>query len=241
MIQRKQVSLFISILLILLFNVSCKRKIKQEIFVKKETEVKPVIKQVSKVYVDNLTRDKFDSLLNSGIIDNIDYNGDLVSCYKIVDKSGGHYLILTHDYTKNIIYFYYAEQEAFGVKLIWSISDSVVQTDYSEEYDIYFLKNYIHVADFDNDDLVDIILVYKTNSKEDYDRLKIRIFHKDSKVLINHKGASLDDERETKIDQSFYSLPKSIRQQVFLDIKEINVEVLSINSDVLKKIGVNLY
>lgn len=238
MIQIRQVNIFTSILLILLLNVSCKGKVKQVNVAK--GEVKEVINEAPKVNVDILTKEDFDSLLNSGIIDNIDYNGDFVACYKIIDKSGDHYLILTHDYGKKIIYSYYAEKKAFESKLVWGLKDSVVQTDYSEEYDINFLKNYIHVDDLNNDELVDIILTYKTKSKEDYDRLKIVVFYKDSKTLINHEGSSLDDERETKIDQSFYSLPKSIKQQVFSDMKEINSEVLSINSSVLQKVEASL-
>ncbi|MFL1897294.1 M949_RS01915 family surface polysaccharide biosynthesis protein [Aquimarina sp. 2-A2] len=241
MIQIRQINTLTSILLVLLLNVSCKGEIKHvDVSVREKVEEKQPVKQVVKVAVNTLSRGDFDSLLNSGIIDNIDYKGDFVACYKILDKSGDYYLILTHDYDSKIIYSYYAEKKAFESKLIWDLNDSVVQKDYSEEYDINFLKDFIHVADLDNDELVDVVLTYKTKSKEDYDRLKIVIFHKNIKTVIDHEGASLDDERETKIGESFYSLPKSIKQTVFTDMKKLNSNVLSINSDVLEKIEANL-
>lgn len=238
MIQTKQVNLIFSLLIVLILNISCKGKESKESDSKNsETPVRNKVKQKARCKVKVLTSDEFDSVLNSGIIDNIDYKGDLVICYEILDRSGNYFLILTRDYDKNTIHAYYAGKKAFDSDLIWNFNDSIIKNNYSEEYDINFLKKYILVKDLNEDYLVDIIITYKTKSKENYDRLQIVTWCNGSKTLINHEGAILDDERETKIDEGFYTLPKPIRKQVYEFMKDINLNVIGINSDVLDKIG----
>lgn len=243
MTQTKQINLTLSLIVVLLLTFSCKGKESNPITVSKKDEslTETKTEQSAKCAVKELTKDEFDTILNSGIIDSIDYKGELVTCYEVSDKSGNHFLILTHDYDKNTIHSYYADKNAFDSKLVWDLNDSIIKNDYSEEYDINFLKKYISVEDLDQDELVDIIITYKTKSKEDYDRLKIVTWSGNTKTLINHEGASLDDERETKIDQGFYKLPKSIKQKIYGFMKEIDSEVLSINSNVLNKIESSIY
>jgi len=237
MAQTKQVNLIILILL-LFININCKKK--ENNITKSKSTVKETLNQKFTVKSKILTIEEFDTVLNSGIIDNINYIGNLILCYEFSDKSGEYYLILTQKDNQKSIYAYCAKKDVLETELDWNINDSIMQTEFSEEYEINFLKKFITVSDIDNDGLVDVILTYMAQSKDDYDRLKIIIKHGNSTIKIIHYGASLDDERETKIDKSFFSLPKSFQEKVYIDLKKINTEILGINSDVLDKVGSNL-
>lgn len=98
---------------------------------------------------------------------------------------------------------------------ISELNDRVIKND-AHENNIWFWTKYCDFKDYDNDSLVDLIIVYGTSAMNGYDdgRIKFIIFYKGTKVAIRHQNGVLDFERETQVDKSFYDLPKSLKTSI---------------------------
>ena len=83
------------------------------------------------------------------------------------------------------------------------------------KHSIWFWTKYCLFEDINKDRLIDPIFVYGT-SGDNYTgdgRLKILIYYKDKKIAIRHLNGTIDFERKTKVDQSFYDLPVAIQER----------------------------
>ena len=97
---------------------------------------------------------------------------------------------------------------------IWEINDHV-KSD-GDENSIWFWTSYFDFKDFDNDKLIAPIIVYGTNGMNGFDdgRIKFIIYYKGKKIAIRQQNGVLDDERKTEIDNSFYSLPQKLKDNI---------------------------
>lgn len=97
----------------------------------------------------------------------------------------------------------------------FEINDHTIVSE-MEENSIWFWTQYTEFHDWDKDNCIDPIIVYGTSGLNGTDdgRIKIIIYYKGVKIAIRHQNGTLDYQRETKVDKTFYALPEKIQQVV---------------------------
>lgn len=154
----------------------------------------------------------------------IDY--PIFRAYKYNDKKGDHIILFTEKIGQpnktmplnKAIKAFIFDYDNGSLSLDKTISD--VKSDKantaSVEKSIWFWTKYLNLSDLDQDGLADPIVVYGTAGINKYDdgRIKILVYYKGDKIGIHHQNSTLDFERNTKVDASFYSLPAAIQSKV---------------------------
>lgn len=136
--------------------------------------------------------------------------------HEYTDRIGTHLLILTAqpraDTTHGNLKAICMQNKAGKWVKEWEANDLIM----GEEQSIFYRNGLIRVQDLDKDGLIEPLLVYGTVGENGADdgRLKIIIYYKGVKSAIRHQNGVLDFERNTQIDQSFYSLPSTIQKSV---------------------------
>lgn len=197
------------------------------------------ILSVSKCFSQNatsnyiLSSNQIKKLFANSLRKEFKINYPIFRVYKYTDQSGEYYCILTEsrDSIGNRKDTLNYNIRAISLKFEngkysknWEINDQAIKNG-KDEQSIWFWTKYSDFKDFDNDRLVEPLIVYGTWGANGYDdgRIKILIYYKGQKIAIRHQNGVLDFERETQIDKSFYSLPQSIqtaiKQKIELIIK----------------------
>jgi len=154
--------------------------------------------------------------------------------YNCTDKSGQFYIVLTesndtitadNDTTNYKIKGFKFQYDRTGYTKKWEINDFVTKQASSDEMEstIWFWTRYSKFTDIDHDSLIDPIIIYGTSGMNytSDGRIKILIYYKGQKFAIRHQNGVLDFERNTKVDQAFYTLPISIQDQIKMIIKKM--------------------
>jgi hypothetical protein len=160
---------------------------------------------------------------------NLGINFNIWKVYDYKDKTGEYYLVLTENkfkepadgnvFNNSIKAFNFKRKENHLIK-IFETND----TKDKEEESIWFWTRYIYVEDFDNDDIIEPMVIYGTsgyNGSSD-GRIKILLYYKGKKIGVRIQNGVLDDERNLKIDADFYALPKKIQDKI---IEQMNLMV----------------
>lgn len=145
--------------------------------------------------------------------------------FEYKDKAGKHYLVLTEKRHEEGEQIFHDSIKAFnfmvhGQKLMteWTMTDyiKIEGNEVSEEASINFWSKYIEISDVDQDGLMEPILVYGTSGMNGTDdgRIKILTYYKGSKRAIRHQNGTLDLQRNTQVDKTFYELPEAIQDHV---------------------------
>ncbi len=148
--------------------------------------------------------------------------------YGYKDKTGSYYLVLTENKSdENEGARDNLSIKALNFKIDNQIWKKTFETnDFKEKHEngIWFWTRYVYTEDFDNDGIIEPIIIYGTNASNGYDdgRIKILIYHKGKKVGIRIQNGILDDERNFKVDKEFYGLPKNIQIKV---VEQMNAMV----------------
>ncbi|MFB9079401.1 YARHG domain-containing protein [Flavobacterium procerum] len=149
--------------------------------------------------------------------------------YDYKDKTGSYYLVLTEDkYKENVKGNNFNNAvKAFNFKIEnnrWTKTFETNDFKESHEDSIWFWSRYIYVEDFDQDGIIDPIVIYGTSGPNLYDdgRIKILLYYKGKKIGIRIQNGVLDDERNFTVDASFYALPKKIQDKI---IEQMNLMV----------------
>lgn len=157
--------------------------------------------------------------------------------YKYEDDNGTHYILLTEkagvpsktDPQTEAIAAFFFDEKTESVTLKRTVKDfrSDEANKVSSEKSIWFWTKFLRLEDLDNDGLIDPIVVYgSTGINKFHDgRIKILVFHNDEKYAIRHQNGTLDDERETAVDEKFYNLPETIQ----ITVKELMTLIASKN------------
>ena len=175
-----------------------------------------------------VNKEELSKLFTNETRSNLNIKYPIYRAYKYYDKSGKYYLLLTESrdsvtsekdtLNKNIKALNIKmDGAAFSKK--WEINDFI--NSGTGETTIWFWTKYIALKDYDNDSLMDPIIVYGTTGLNGYDdgRIKFIIYYKGKKVTIRHQNGVLDFERHTQIDKTFYSLPKELQAHVRSQMK----------------------
>jgi len=143
--------------------------------------------------------------------------------YNYTDKSGNYYCVLTEsrDSISNEKDTFNRSLRAIDLKYdngkfqkIWEITDHIKND--SLENSIWFWTKYTDFKDYDKDGLIDPVIIYGTFGPNDLDdgRIKFIIYYKGKKIAIRHQNSIFDDERNTEVDKSFYSLPQNLKDNI---------------------------
>lgn len=146
----------------------------------------------------------------------------IVRVYRYYDITGENYLVLTekkdvrkgNDVVNDSIQAFNFKLKNGFLKQEWSLRDFIIKDEYTKETSIWFWTKYIVIKDYDNDGVMEPIIIYGSSEEYDYDRLKILVYHKGKKKGIRHQNASLDDDRITQVDKSIFLLPLEIRKEL---------------------------
>lgn len=141
--------------------------------------------------------------------------------YSYKDTTGEYYLVLTEDKYKEPVggNNFNMAVKAFNFKIDNGRWTKTFETnDFKESYEesIWFWSRYIYVEDFDQDGIIDPMIIYGTGGHNSYDdgRIKILLYYKGKKTGIRIQNGILDDERNFNVDADFYTLPKQIQDKI---------------------------
>ncbi|KAF2516606.1 YARHG domain-containing protein [Flavobacterium foetidum] len=149
--------------------------------------------------------------------------------YEYKDKTGSYYLVLTEDKYKESVKGnnFNNAVKAFNFKIEndrWTKTFEINDFKESHEDSIWFWSRYIYVEDFDQDGIIDPIVIYGTSGLNLYSdgRIKILLYYKGKKIGIRIQNGILDDERNFSVDADFYALPKKIQDKI---VEQMNLMV----------------
>ncbi|REE24831.1 hypothetical protein DFQ09_103137 [Winogradskyella pacifica] len=180
-----------------------------------------------------LTEHEINSIFTDSLKTKLEINYSVYRAYEYNDKGGKHFIVMTENKVKcderkdcfdaiKVFCFLYKNGQ---YDLEWNLTDFILPkgNEVSEEYSISIWTKYFELNDHDNDGFIDPIIVYGTfamNGTSD-GRIKILVYHKGKKSAIRHQNGTLDFERNTQVDESYYQLPKVIQDNVQLIMKNI--------------------
>ena len=154
---------------------------------------------------------------------NLDIDYPIFRVYEYSDKEGKHHLVLAEKINQKsaadpaaIQGFHFLIKDGKHT-LVWKMQDAKLkENEVSEEFGMWFWTKYFDIKDIDGDGLVDPILIYGTKGNNGFDdgRIKILIYYKGKKIGIRHQNSTLDGERNTKVDGTFYQLDAKIQKHV---------------------------
>jgi len=194
--------------------------------------------QKTGVSSETLSSNQVVTLFTGAICKALDLRFPIVKAYMYSDKSGKYYVALTESRdvisNNNDTMNYQIRAVAFKINAgklekIWELNDHIVK-NYHEESSIWFWSKYVDFKDYDNDFLIEPVIVYGTTGLNDLDdgRLKILIYYKGQKITIRHQNGDLDAKRETQVDKAFYLLPQGLQKSVIekMDAMEKNQQTI---------------
>jgi len=155
----------------------------------------------------------------------IDY--PIYRVYKYTDGSGQYFCVLTEstdsigtdadgkpDTAHHSIRAIDLKLENGKFSKVWEINDFM--KTHGPEISIWFWTKFCEFQDFDNDGLIEPIIVYGTHSLDEVDgnRVKFIIYYKGQKIAIRHHDSDLDEGRSTEVDKAFHALPQKLKDAV---------------------------
>lgn len=169
----------------------------------------------------------------------IDY--PIFRVYKYTDQSGQYFCVLTESNDSfattdegkpdTAHHFIRAVDLKLGngrLTKVWEINDFILKN--SAEFSIWFWGRYCEFQDFDNDGLIEPVIVYGTHSSDEINgnRIKFIIYYKGQKIAIRHQESDLDEGRYTKVDEAFHSLPQKLKDVIRAKMQLMNKMGLAI-------------
>jgi hypothetical protein len=180
--------------------------------------------QQTNLSVEILSSEQTRAIFNDSVKKELKINFPIFRIYKYVDKSGEFLCVLTESNDSVD-----SEKDTFNYKIkaidlridkdkftkVWELNDNILKNQ-NEENSIWFWTSYFAFKDFDNDGLIEPVIVYGTKALNGYEdgRIKFVVYYKGQKTAIRHQNGILDDERKTQIDDSFCSLPQKLKDDI---------------------------
>jgi hypothetical protein len=119
---------------------------------------------------------------------------------------------------------------AAGLEKRWELTDMIKKGEAADhpENSIWFWTKFFQLKDLDNDGLIDPILVYGSSGEDaDDGRVRIMTYYKGQKIALRHQEGTLDEERNTAVDQAFYTMPLNIQAAVRKLMTELEVSLVN--------------
>ena len=180
------------------------------------------------------------SIINDSVKKAFNIDMPIFRVYKYTDTSGQYFCVLTESNDS----FAIIEGEpdtahhtirAIDLKLengkfikVWEINDFIKRS--FPEISIWFWTKFCEFQDFDNDGLIEPIIVYGTHSTDEINgnRVKFIIYYKGQKIAIRHQDSDLDESRSTEVDKAFHSLPAKLKETIKAKMVLMNKLLLTI-------------
>ncbi|MHA4809356.1 M949_RS01915 family surface polysaccharide biosynthesis protein [Flavitalea flava] len=174
-----------------------------------------------------LSRTQITTLLNDSVKKEFKINYPVFRVYKYEDKSGQYLCVLSESNDsiakgEDKVDTFNHSIKAINLKIdnnrlskTWELNDFVNMHE-NGETSIWFWTSYFSFKDYDDDGLIDPVLVYGTSTDNGYDdgRIKFIIYYKGKKIAIRHQNSTLDVGRRTEADASYASLPKKLKDDI---------------------------
>lgn len=177
--------------------------------------------------VEVLTKDQVYALFPDSVLKKLNITFPIFKAYQYTDVQGLHYCLLTESQDEVSVNNDVINKKIKAVTFQningsyvqqWEINDHINEDAMKgfPEQSIWFWTKYTQFEDYDNDGLMDPIVIYGTSGNNAYDdgRIKFIIYYKGKKIAIRHQNGVLDDERDTRVDKAFYSLPVKLQSAV---------------------------
>ncbi len=178
-----------------------------------------------------LSRDRVATIINEPVRNQFGIRFPIIRVYKYTDKSGQFFCVLTEKFDSLV------EKERGGYdtlhysiraidlkydsgkfQKIWEVNDHAMGDPGIEgpEQSIWFWTRYVEFADFDDDGLIEPIIVYGSRTDDDVNggRVKIIIYYKGQKVALRHQESDLDEGRGTQVDPAYRNLPPKLKARI---------------------------
>ncbi|WP_298505014.1 M949_RS01915 family surface polysaccharide biosynthesis protein [uncultured Maribacter sp.] len=194
--------------------------------------------QKTTLYSVQLSKNEIDTIFSLEVKKKHNITFRVYRAYRYEDVNGQHLLLMTenaakkentafikenkHVYNDSIkAYFFDLKDEQLELKR--TLTDFIGTNEVSEEFSIAYWTKFFALKDYDGNGTIDPILIYGSygNNGTDDGRIKIMVFQGTRKSGIRHQNGTLDSERNTKVDASFYELPMGIQKQVMQQMQAI--------------------
>jgi hypothetical protein len=121
---------------------------------------------------------------------------------------------------------------------VWEINDNIIK-DKNEET-IWFWTRFFDFKDFDNDGLIEPIVVYGTRGLNGYDdgRIKFIIYYKGQKYIIRQQNSLFDGQRDTQVEDKVYTLPENLKDSIQSKMNVMHKEEKAIFTLLVSEYGV---
>jgi hypothetical protein len=182
-----------------------------------------------------LSKERIKSIFTDSIRQALGVDYPIYMACKYWDAEGTHYMVFTEkEYDRERTEILNDTIKALNISyknnhyyLNWELTDfKLAENEVSEEHSIGFWPKYFALNDFDQDGLMDAIIVYGTfgDNGTDDGRIKIVAHTKGKKRAIFHQNGISSSERFTLVDRRFYDLAYPVQQKVFavMESMEIN-------------------
>lgn len=188
-----------------------------------------VFAQNSAIKLKLLTTNEVTKIFSDSLRQRFGIRLPVIKVYEYSDNTGHYYCLLTesedeitngNDTLNQKIKAISLKNESGLFTKLWQINDQTNKTK-KQENSIWFWTKYIDFKDYNNDGIIDPIIIYGTAGENGYDdgRINVIIFYLGQKIVIKHQNGVLDFERNTQIDKSFYALPQDLQLVVKQKIK----------------------
>jgi hypothetical protein len=206
--------------------------------------------QANKPTSEILTKAAVSAIFNDSVKKAFKIEYPIWRVYKYQDQSGKYYCVLTErfdsigkdddgkdDTLYHSIRAVDLKSDKGRLTKVWELNDFLLkgQDKFSQEKAIWFWTKYVEFQDFDNDGLIEPVIVYGTSSVDsDEGRVKILVYYKGQKIALRHHDFSLDEGRGTQIDKAYYSLPQKVKDGIVAKMKLMDKNGVTIFDDIPK-------
>ena len=171
-----------------------------------------------------LSKEQVQTIFADSVRKEFKLNYPIFRVYKYSDKSGKYLCVLTesNDSIDNEKDTFNHSIKAVNLRIdnnklekTWEINDYILKNE-KQENSIWFWTRYIEFKDFNNDSLIEPIIIYGTSGMNGYGdgRIKFIIYYNGNKIAIRQQNGVLDNQRNTQIDKEFFSLPQKLKDAV---------------------------
>ncbi|HVU59160.1 MAG TPA: hypothetical protein VHD83_29060 [Puia sp.] len=181
------------------------------------------------------------SVIDDSVKKAFDINSFIFRVYKYTDTSGQYFCVLTEsndsfattdegkpDTAHYRIRAVNLRSDNGKMTKVWEINDFILKNGL--EISIWWWTRFCLFQDYDDDGLIEPIIIYGTHSTDNIDgnRIKFIIYYKGQKIALRHHDSDLDEGRHTEVDKAFHSLPQKLKDAVKAKMELMNKEGLAI-------------
>jgi len=198
-----------------------------------------------------MSRDEVQELFTDSLAKTIGINYPIRRVYRSTDRTGVSYLVLAEsidsivderDTIHRNIQAVMCRVDSARTRIVWSMRDHVRKRAnydakkrfyYWKESSIWFWTKHCMLNDLDGDGMIDPVIIYGSSWMNGVDdaRVVITIFHRGKRYTIRHQNGTLDGERHMRVEQRFYTLPRSLRDSIVALMHRMEVVGICIYPD----------